>query len=402
MIKRIFLSTVLCITLFSTYVYAVDFSSSAALEDKGVKKYKAIQLTQEIYNNTKENKADIEVFDKDNEAVPYFINSFVEKGTETKKTYEMKLINSFVKDEFYYFDYAIRNPQKEDVIATSIEVQTDKKGFAKKLELWGGYDNINWEKVQDDILYNVEDNKKLALQFSNTRKYTYYRFKILNNLEKVSFSSVVLNYLNSTQSRDYFTNTVFPEFTTEENGKKTVIKIQNLKNLKLDSITLETDSIFKRTVNFEGRKSNVLYNLVFNDTNYKDTTIKLDGYKVKSDTVEISIDNKDDKPIKVTQIQAKYLFDELVFDGSKAGDFTLKFGNSELSNPKIYDIANYKEQILKEGYDILNIKQIKIEPTQMSDAGKQYDYKLIFNIVISAVAIMMGILIFLKLKKQVG
>jgi hypothetical protein len=340
MIKRLLASIVLFITLISTCVYALDFSYSAGIESNGNKKYKAVKLTAEIYNNIRENMADLVLYDKDNEPIPYFINSFTESGIETKKTYEMKIINSFVKDEYFYYDYALKNPQNEDVTATSIEIQSDKEGFAKKVEISGGYDNVNWEKVQDDILYNVGGNKKLEITFDNVKKYTYYRFKILNNLEKVSFSSVALKYNKTLQKKEYFANTISPNFSTEERGNTTVIKIQNLKNLKLSSITLITDSIFKRNVTFDGTASKMLYNLEFESTKYRDLTIPLDLYRVTADTAEILIDNKDDKPIKILGIEAKYLFDELIFDGSKSSEYTLRYGNSEIQTPKGYDISN--------------------------------------------------------------
>jgi hypothetical protein len=340
--------------------------------------------------------ADLVLYDKDNEPVPYFINSFTESETETKKTYEMGLINSFVKDEYFYYDYALKNPQNQDVMATSIEFQTDKEGFAKKVEIYAGYDNVNWEKVQEDIIYNVGGSKKLELIFANTKKYTYYRFKIPNNLEKVSFSSVVLNYNKTLQKKEYFINTISPKFSTEERGNTTVIKIKGLRNLKLSSISLKTDSIFKRDVTFDGSASKMLYNLEFENTKYRDLTIPLDQYKVTTDTTEIAIDNKDDKPIKIMGIEAKYLVDELIFDGLKSSEYTLRFGNSDIQNPKNYDIVNYKEQILNEGFDVLSIKGIK---TEASKVPSQYDYKLFFNIAVSVVAVVMGIIVFLKLKK---
>jgi hypothetical protein len=364
MTKKLLASMVLLMVFINTGVYALDFSNSASIENNGNKKYKAVELTPEIYNNIRGDMADLVLYDKDNEPVPYFINSFTESETETKKTYEMGLINSFVKDEYFYYDYALKNPQNQDVMATSIEFQTDKEGFAKKVEIYAGYDNVNWEKVQEDIIYNVGGSKKLELIFANTKKYTYYRFKIPNNLEKVSFSSVVLNYNKTLQKKEYFINTISPKFSTEERGNTTVIKIKGLRNLKLSSISLKTDSIFKRDVTFDGSASKMLYNLEFENTKYRDLTIPLDQYKVTTDTTEIAIDNKDDKPIKIMGIEANYLVDELIFDGLKSSEYTLRFGNSDIQNPKNYDIVNYKEQILNEGFDVLSIKGIKTEASK--------------------------------------
>jgi len=68
--------------------------------------------------------------------------------------------------------------------------------------------------------------------------------------------------------------------------------------------------------------------------------------------------------------------------------------------PKSYDISNYKEYILDEGYDILNIREIVELPRKEPETKPpEYDYKLIFNISIILVAVIMAVIIFLKIKK---
>lgn len=399
MTKRIIASIVLLIILSFTCIYAVDFSYSAKIENNGDRKYKAVRLTSEIYNNISENMADLVLYDKENEPIPYFFNSFTESDTEINISYEMKNINSFVKDDYFYYDYALKILDTKDVIATSIEVQTNLEGFAKKVEILGGYDNLNWEKVQDDTLYNVDGNRKLEINFDSTKKYTFYRFKLSNNLEKVSFSSVILKYNKRLQKKEYFSNSIPMNFTTKEDGSTTVIKIQNLKNLKLNSLTLKTDNIFKRNVTFDGSMSKMLYNLEFESTKYKDLTIPLYFYRVTADNAEIRINNKDDKPIKVQGIEVEYLVDELVFGGTESSEYSLSYGNSEISIPKSYDISNYKEQILNEGYDVLTIKETKKEKGSETSTKSQYDYKFVFNIVILLVAVVLGIIILRKLRK---
>lgn len=397
MLKKLIASIFIFIALPSNAVYALDYAYNTTIDNIGSYKYKAVRLTPEIYNKIRGDMVDLELYDKDNEPVPYFINSFVESEVESKNTYDMKLVNSFIKDEYSYYDYALQNQQNGDITATSIEVQTNQEDFAKKVEILGGYDNVNWEKVQDDILYSVDGNKKTEITFNGIKKYTYYRFKIPNNLEKISFSSVLLKFNKTMQNKEYFINSISPEFSSEERGNTTAIKIQGLRNLKLSSITLKTDSIFKRRVTFDGSNSKVLYNLDFASTSYRDLTIPLSSYRVNSDTTEIIIENKDDKPIEVSGIEAKYIADELIFDGSKSSEYTLRFGNSEIQTPKKYDISNYKELILKEGYDVLNVKELKEESSKVL-IKEQYDYKLIFNVAISIAAVVMGIIVFLKLK----
>lgn len=399
MIKKVLTSTILIVILLSSSVYALDFAYSARIENIGSKKYKAVRIAPEIYNNISANLADLALYDENNEPVPYFINSFTESEVETKKNFPMKLVDSFAKDDYHYYDYTLENLPDGDVIGTSLEMKTDIDGFAKKVEILGSYDNINWEKAQDDILYSVDGIRKLEINFDSVKKYTHYRFKIPNNLEKLSFSSVELKYNFIFQRKEYFTETIIPEYTVIEHENTTIIRIKNLKNLKLGSITLKTDSTFKRQVTFDGRTSKTLYNLNFEDMQYRDLTLPIEPYRVASDTADIVINNKDDKPINIQGIEAKYLFDELVFEGLATDGYTLKFSSSEISTPKSYDISSYSEYILDEGYDVLSIEEIKGEPQKAPDSQPEYDYTLIFNIAISAVAVVMAVIIFLKVKK---
>ncbi|MDF2985082.1 MAG: hypothetical protein K0R50_592 [Eubacterium sp.] len=382
-----------------TYIYAADFKYSAGIVNEGDKKYKAVRLTAHVYNNISENMSDLAILDKQNEQVPYFINSFIESEIETKRAYELKQINSFIKDDYYYYDYTLKTPVTEDVAATSIGVHTGNTGFAKKVELLGSYDNINWEKVQEDTLYNVDGSSRLEISFDGTKKYTCYRFRIFNNLEKVEFTSVSLNYNNVIQKRDYFIETISPEYAVEEQGNVTVVRVKGLKNLRLNNITVKTDSIFKRNVTFNNAAYKMLYYLEFKNIRYKDLTIPLDFQRVEADDAEIKIENNDDKPIKITGIEVEYTVYELVFEDSKAGGYFLKYGNEELKTPKSYDISNYKEQILNEGYDKLNLTINKTQNSSVSPKTSTVNYKLIFNITILMVAVIMGVIILKKLKK---
>ncbi len=400
MIKRI-ISAAISILFSSMYIYAVDvdFTYSAEIVNHGENRYKAVRLTPEIYNNISQNMADLMLYDSNNEPVPYFINNFTESKESTHRSYEMKLVNSFVKDDWFYYDYALMEPVTEDVVATSIELSSNSTGFAKKLELLGGYDNLNWEKVQDDTIYIVDGNSKMVISFDDSKKYTHYRFKLQNNLEKVSFSTVTLNYDKTIKYKEYFIETLSPDYSTEERDNKTFIKLKNMKNLKLNNITLKTDSVFKRGVSFNGSMSKVLYNLEFKNIKYQELTLPLNFYVNEKDEPEVIIENHDDKPINITGVEVEYYADELVFKDPET-DITLKYGNIKIDTPRIYDIANYKDRILSEGYDILSVRNINKAVASNAINKPALDYKLLFNIVLIVIAIVLGFIIFRKLKSK--
>jgi len=113
---------------------------------------------------------------------------------------------------------------------------------------------------------------------------------------------------------------------------------------------------------------------------YTDLTIAVEPYRITSDTAELVIDNKDDKPINVEGIEIDTCLTNWYFEGSGSKEYVLKFGNNEILTPKSYDISNYKEYILDEGYDILNIREIVELPRKEPETKPpEYDYKLILT-----------------------
>jgi hypothetical protein len=410
------LSIILIVFSFSAFIFAsdsfaesaadssADFSGTALIENRGDKQYKAVRLSPEIYRHAQPKLVDLRIFDHTQLALPYFIHSFSPQTTVINKSYEMYLLHSFVKEDYFYFDYFVNIPVNEDILATSIIVTTKNSGFAKQVELWGSYDNQHWEKVKNDLLYRVEGNEKLEIFLGNEgQKYTHYRFKIANNLEKLSFDSVYLKYNNIILDKENFTDVLKPQYTVEEQQEeqKTFVKITGIKNLKLESIELETESIFKRVVSFaDNRFQKMLYNLNFRNTNYRDMIIPLDGFVVGTDTVVLAIENKDDQPVKIKGLTIKYYVDEVIFKGVQDGEYQLKFGNREIIKAPSYDLVNYKEQILEEGYDVLSIQELQIKQEQERELGNSFNPQGLFNVVIVLVAVVLGVIILIKLKNS--
>ncbi len=280
MLKRAF-SVFIILMIFCISTYA----NYATVEISGEKRYKSVRLVPQIYNASNQNLSDISVIDEKGEAVPYFVNSHKTSVSAGTKIYKMSLVNTFIKDEYYYADYVVSNMPNSDVLATSIRVETTQSGFAKKVELFGGYDNTYWENITSDTLYRVNDSKKLSISFSKPLKYTHYRFKILNNLEKVSFTDVFLDYSENVRTTEYFSEEIQADYSVSERDNQTVISIKGMKNVKINTVTIETDSIFKRYASLPNGSGKQLYNLDFNNTHYTDTTLSGDSYASTEDKI---------------------------------------------------------------------------------------------------------------------
>ena len=392
MLKKI-ISILFLIALVSTTVFA----HTATIQMNGESKYKALRLTPEIYNTANADLSDILIKDSDGENVPYFINTGFEKIYEDKTSHPLRLINSYTKDESFYFDYTIENKPKSDVEATSIELFTDTDSFAKSIELYGSHDNINWEFIQNDKIYNIDGKSKLFVEFSAPQKYTHYRFELVNNLERISFSSAKLVHNAETHEKGYFIESISPNFTVEEKGKETLIKISGLKNLRLCDVEIHSNSTFKRNARapFAGTKE--IYNLSLNEITYTDMVIPLHQIISEEETYTITISNNDDKPVDISGITVRYYADEVVFESDSTKVYMLDFGADDTKTAPVYDIVRYKDEILKGTIDRVSIGTANYDTKPQP---LQRDYSFIFNIVVVAVAVLLGILILLRLKNK--
>ena len=372
--------------------------NSAAIELSGEHRYKALRLSPAIYSAANIDLSDLRIRDSRGEYAPYFIHNSRQEILRENETSELSLINSYVQDEHFYFDYTLAQASASDTIATSLVFTSADNNFAKTVDIYGSYDNKNWSFVQEDKLFITDYAEKLYIDLALPQKYTHYRLQLSNNLEQIAFSSAYLVYSAQTAEESYFIASLNPDFQTEEQEKITHITIEGLKNLRLCDITLQTDSLFKRTVSAPGGITKELYNLYINDTALTDLSLPLQGRIAPDDTYTIYIANADDKPINISAITARYYADELVFE-AKAGEiYRLEFGADTAKTAPIYDIASYKNEILAGELDLVSLGEI-IYATEEEPPPPPANYQLIFNIVIVVIALILGAVILLRFKK---
>ena len=398
MIRKKRYSKAVCAALSLLILCTVPAAAHTAhVENSGTATYKSVRLTPQIYQHANADLSDLALLDDKGESVTYFIHSYDRTVQENKAVYPMEFIDSYVKDDAFYFDYRVWPLPDSDVAADSVSFTTQNAGFAKPVAVYGSYDAIHWEYIQDDMLYTVDGNTKLSLMFHTPQKYTHYRFRLANNLERIAFETVQLERNDLLQETSRFVEQLSPTFRTEEKGQQTHIYIEGLKHLRLEQLTLHTDSMFQRSVHTLGTQRE-LYRLTFDGTTYEDTTLPLGGRQVAENVLEVTIDNYDDKPITINSVTVRYYADDLVFAGGDSRSFTLAFSGDSTATAPVYDIASYQTQILQAGTDQLTVGKVEIEQVQQPQA--EADYTLIFNCVIVAVAVLLGVLLLLKLRKK--
>jgi hypothetical protein len=374
------------------------FAHDADIAIQGENRYKSLRLTPQVYNASHSRLADLLIKDHNGEPVPYFINSNLQETNTSRETWLLVLVDSYIKENYFYFDYKLAVERNSDTIATSLEFSTRNTGFAKSVDVYGSHDGINWDFVQSDTLYVVDDRSKLVINFKQSQKFTHYRFRLANNLEQIFFGMVNLVYSTVVSEETWFIESLTPSFTIESEDKTTKIIIDGLKNLRLCDLTIDTDSMFIRNVRAPGGIKKELYHLSINGAEYNDTTLPLIRHVVKDQLFTIIIDDADDRPINIKAITVRYYADDLVFEGIDGKMYTLEFGIDSVKTAPVYDIARYRNEILKGPIDRLSLGPIRY--TETVPEGKLGFNKMIFNIAVILVTLLLGVLIVFRLKKQ--
>lgn len=375
-------------------VYSVIlYSDEGIIGLSGSNKYKAVKLTSEIYKNMNRDLSGVYLKDSKNNNIPYSVISSKESFEISRTERNLLLINSFKKEQDFYFDYKIQKHENKDIMGTSIKFKLDSKNFFRNVELYGSYDNLNWVKITRDTLYRTPKEKKDEIYFDKEEKYVYFRLKLENNIENIELAFPRLIQSINNKSLYYFEDLIDVKFQIKNENSITIIEIEPLKNLKVKSIEILTNSIFKRKVSTSMFEEQILYNLEVRSEKIRNTTIDLSGKYLEND-FKIYIENNANKSIDIEGIRVRYYFDYIVFAPKDNNDLKLKFSEEDKEKP-IYDMEEYKSDILKENIDIVIFKEIKINRKKNIENvdTKVQNYKFVFNIIIIFIALLIGIFI---------
>jgi len=213
-------------------------------------------------------------------------------------------------------------------------------------------------------------------------------------------------FIDSTINSDngYYIESCTPEFRVDSMDRKTLISLTGLRNMRLVDITIDSDSMFKRSVNVSGDYIKELYRLNLDGETSSDLTIPVLRYKPNDETIVVTVSDGDDKPINITGVTARYLADEIVFEGNAGEAYMLEFGSDPDKKMPVYDIARYKNDILQGTVDRAALGDINFDNAETvskeDEAARQQVYRYLFNILIIAVALLLGAVIVLGIVKN--
>ena len=419
MLKSRFALAIIVLTLFlsSTVGYAAenewkDWGFYSQIQGEGNSKYKAVYLTEEVYEHALPNLADLRLIDSNMHAVPFFIQQGQTLVEENELIYQSELAATKQENNDTIIDFKIE-PLREnsDIIGNILLFSLPEENFLKHLNVEGSFDGVNWEPVVRDIIYQTENIQKNEINLDKHYRYTYYRITILDNAEKIKLSGLKLIYREASLTQFKFEKSTRLDYDISVEDRKSVITLNNPQQLKVKEIQLDVEGNFQRAYtlsDFNNRNiaadgSQEIYNLNFQNINISNSKIQFNKKPVSTEMITIAIANLDNPPLNIQDISVIYYLDKIVFEDNGTGSYRLYYGNPQAVRPQ-YDIDLFQSYIEKEKQDTLSlgiaepINQLEEIPNKGIFAW--LNWKIIFNGVIILISLMLIILLVKKLSKK--
>jgi len=370
----------------------------------GSSKYKAIFLPTEVYRHAAADLADLRLVDSTGRTIPYYIQTGALVRQQSETLQSALLVDSFQGGGDSYFEYSVAAKDNTDPVGNNLKFALPAGNFVKYLEVYGSYDGVEWQYVTKDYLYKVNGQEKSEVSLAARQKYRYYRIRLLDNVEGLSLDGMSLILRQDSSAWSRYEQTTRMDYKIVHQKNQTVITVSNPCKLRLRRLIVETEGNFRRQYEvYRDAKAGYpveigeICNLQFSGVNISEKTIRLDSLPV-AETLVIKIEDRDDRPLPITGIQADYYVDKLVFADLGNRPYRLYFGNANAGQPS-YDLAEQCGYIESEKQDECHLQAVQGRvPAQAAAPLIRSDY--LFDGAIAVVSLVLIIILVPKLSSR--
>jgi hypothetical protein len=374
--------------------------------DKGG--FQSFFLDEEVYGHSKRNLSDIRIINEDNNFIPFYIhNEYLSAEEETQIEYDSVLLSSYRKDNDKYIEFKIiEKDDYHDVLGNEILFSIRKDNFLKEVKVYGSHDNYGWSYVKTDYIYKIDEAEKLNIKLDELYKFTHYRIILINDIEDTEIKDFKLIFRNKNVVYEHYQKTKKVDVKIEYEDDKTVILFENINNLKIKYMRIISEDDYKRKyqifykneddVDYRWLGGGEIYRRNLKNYNIEETEIPWDKTSesfISADFMRIDIDDRDDKPIDIKDIEICYYVDKIVFEDQTGDTYRLIFGNKE-AKEVFYDIAESKKHIEEEEQKTCTLSDVMEREIEISE--DKMNYRLILNITVIIISIVLVIIIIRK------
>ena len=369
----LFLFLITIVQLFSSqYFKTIKITGKSA--------YKQFFLTEDIYENSKNNLGDIRIIDKNGKEIPYVIESGKEQEKHSEKIVARAKIDEVLtkKDKMEFIVKFNSDSSLKDIIGNRLAL-IPSKNFYSEYTLLGSNNGTDWEQITSGEIYKTPDKSNLTIEFSEKR---YEFYKIVTPLDKGNIFSEAILKLSNNEAGKLKTVGTKLDYKIEQEGKSTILKIKS-KFLPLKNIVLDVNDEFQR--NYAVRSGDNLYaeGIISKVGEKSNLVVNLENIPKLSEII-VEIKNGDNSPLKINRVTGNYVPERIVFRAIEGEDYKITFGDENLNKPE-YDIVEFVDSI-KERDEVL---VGKLEKSEGNNISKSKDYTVYYNVFIGFVVIVL-------------
>ena len=369
----LFLFLLTIVQLFSSqYFKTIKITGKSA--------YKQFFLTEDIYENSKNNLGDIRIIDKNGKEIPYVIEYGKEQEKHSEKIVARAKIDKVLtkKDKMEFIVKFNSDSSLKDIIGNRLEL-IPSKNFYTEYTLLGSNNGTDWEQITSGEIYKTPDKSNLTIEFSEKR---YEFYKIVTPLDKGNIFSEAILKLSNNEAGKLKTVGTKLDYKIEQEGKSTILKIKS-KFLPLKNVVLDVNDEFQR--NYTVRSGDNFYaeGIISKVGERSNLIINLENVPKLSEII-VEIQNGDNLPLKINGVTGNYVPDRIVFRATEGENYKIIFGDENLNKPE-YDIVEFADSI-KERDEVL---VGKLEKSEGNNISKSKDYTVYYNVFIGFVVIVL-------------
>ncbi len=368
--------------LFLLTVFQI-FSSQyfKTIKISGKSAYKQFFITEDIYENSKNNLEDIRIINNNGKEIPYVIETEKEQDKYREKVVARAKITEILtkKDKMEFIVKFDSGSSLKDIIGNKLEM-IPTRNFYTEYTLFGSNNDIDWEWITSGEIYKTPEKSNLTMEFSKKR-YEYY--KVVTPLDKGNiFDEAILKLSDNETGKQEIVKTKL-DYKLEQREKSTILKIKS-KFLPLKNIVLDVDDEFKR--NYSVRDEDNLYQegVISKVGEKSNLEINLENVS-KSSEITVEIRNGDNLPLKIKSVTGNYVPDRVVFKAVEGENYKVTFGNENLKKPE-YDLGEFVD-LITERDTVTTGKITKIE--DKGNLNLEKNYMVYYNIFIGIIVLIL-------------
>lgn len=368
--------------LFLLTVFQI-FSSQyfKTIKISGKSAYKQFFITEDIYENSKNNLEDIRIINNNGKEIPYVIETEKEQDKYREKVVARAKITEILtkKDKMEFIVKFDSGSSLKDIIGNKLEM-IPTRNFYTEYTLFGSNNDIDWEWITSGEIYKTPEKSNLTMEFSKKR-YEYY--KVVTPLDKGNiFDEAILKLSDNETGKQEIVKTKL-DYKLEQREKSTILKIKS-KFLPLKNIVLDVDDEFKR--NYSVRDEDNLYQegVISKVGEKSNLEINLENVP-KSSEITVEIRNGDNLPLKIKSVIGNYVPDRVVFKAVEGENYKVTFGNENLKKPE-YDLGEFVD-LITERDTVTTGKITKIE--DKGNLNLEKNYMVYYNIFIGIIVLIL-------------